>query len=217
MIRFDNLPPEVVQAMCTPMHLVLPATTQPSGAPSGALYIGSLAAVQDPAALRAAHITHLVQVIDAPWLPLSEKDGFSCLRVPIMDERTVDIRPYLEGVCAHIDNALRAGRSVLVHCQQVRAVCLLDVLTIKLFLRASPARPPSSWPTSSATTACPTTRLFPSCAASVPAQSPTRASSTPCRSGRPAAGAQTSRAVSRHEQRVHSSHTRGRGTCVFIY
>ncbi|KAF9476390.1 hypothetical protein BDN70DRAFT_882485 [Pholiota conissans] len=120
MIRFDNLPPEVMQAMCTPMHQVLAPTSIPSSASqTGALWLGSLSAVQDPAMLRSHHISHLVQVLDVPWLPLSEKDGFNCYKIEIMDERTVDIRPYLEGVCAHIDMALRSGRNVLVHCQQV--------------------------------------------------------------------------------------------------
>lgn len=35
-----------------------------------------------------------------------------------MDDRTVDIRPYLEGASSQIERALRAGRNVLVHCQQ---------------------------------------------------------------------------------------------------
>ncbi|KAF8961550.1 protein-tyrosine phosphatase-like protein [Flammula alnicola] len=121
MIRFDNLPPEVMEAMITPMHQILAPAPLPAPSQAthtGALYLGSLSAVQDAPMLRSHHISHLVQVLDVPWLPLSEKDGFDCYRIEIMDERTVDIRPYLEGVCAHIDRALRAGRSVLVHCQQ---------------------------------------------------------------------------------------------------
>jgi len=122
MIRFDSLPPEVMQAMCTPMHQVLPPMTLPAGSSSttsGALYLGSLAAVNDATALREAHISHLIQVLDVPWLPLSEKDGFSCYKVPLMDDIAVDLRPHLEAVCLHIERALRSGRSVLVHCQQV--------------------------------------------------------------------------------------------------
>ena len=146
MIRFDNLPPEVIQAMCTPMHQVLvpaalpPSPSAPHGAQTGSLYIGSLSAVQDPALLRANHITHLVQVLDVPWLPLSEQDGFNCYRIPIMDERSADIRPHLEGVCAHIDSALRAGRSVLVHCQQV-SLLFIAVPRHSAILRAGVAPP----------------------------------------------------------------------------
>ncbi|KAF9444655.1 phosphatases II [Macrolepiota fuliginosa MF-IS2] len=118
MIRFDNLPPEVMQAMCTPMHEVLSTTVTPGHAPSGALYIGSLAAVQDKEMLREHRVTHLVQVLDVPWLPASEKDGFSTYRISIDDAITVDIRPHLEAACNYIDTSLRSGRNVLVHCQQ---------------------------------------------------------------------------------------------------
>ena len=68
MIRFDELPPEVMQAMCTPMHQILPPQPLPSHpnappAQSGALYLGSLSAVLDPQPLHAHKITHLVQVL----------------------------------------------------------------------------------------------------------------------------------------------------------
>ncbi|KAG6914689.1 hypothetical protein DXG01_015934 [Tephrocybe rancida] len=114
MIRFDNMPPEVMQAMCTPMHQILP----PQGPQTGYLYVGSLSAVQDKDLLLEHGISHLVQVLDAPWIPLSEKDGFSCHRIQILDQNTVDLKPYLEAACNYIDRALRSGRNVLVHCQQ---------------------------------------------------------------------------------------------------
>ncbi|TFK38876.1 protein-tyrosine phosphatase-like protein [Crucibulum laeve] len=120
MIRFDNLPPEVMQSMCTPMHQILPPSPIPGhpGATTGALYVGSLMAVNDKDLLIQHHVSHLVQVLDVPWLPLSEKDGFSCHRIEIHDQASVDLRPHLEAACNYIDRALRSGRSVLVHCQQ---------------------------------------------------------------------------------------------------
>ncbi|KAF8073339.1 protein-tyrosine phosphatase-like protein [Lyophyllum atratum] len=114
MIRFDNLPPDVMQAMCTPMHQIM----APQGSITGSLYVGSLSAVQDKDLLLEHRISHLVQVLDAPWLPLSEKDGFSCHRIEILDTSTVDLKPHLEAACNYIDRALRSGRGVLVHCQQ---------------------------------------------------------------------------------------------------
>jgi len=117
MIRFDELPPEVMQAMCTPMHLIMPPSNN-QGSVMGALYIGSMSAVNDVPLLREHHISHLVQVLDAPWLPVSENDGFNCYRISILDQSSVDIRPHLEAACNHIDRALRSGRNVLVHCQQ---------------------------------------------------------------------------------------------------
>jgi len=73
MIRFDNLPPEVMQALCTPMHIVLPASNpySHSRTGSGPLYIGSLSAIHDSELLRSHSITHLVQVLDIGWLPES--------------------------------------------------------------------------------------------------------------------------------------------------
>ncbi|XP_006457669.1 hypothetical protein AGABI2DRAFT_80093 [Agaricus bisporus var. bisporus H97] len=118
MISFDNMPPEVMQAMCTPMHEVLSPSSVPGFQNSGALYIGSFAAVQDKHMLHENRITHLVQVLDAPWLPASEKEGFSTHNIRIDDAVTVDIRPHLEAACNYIDTTLRSGRNCLVHCQQ---------------------------------------------------------------------------------------------------
>ncbi|KAK0483133.1 protein-tyrosine phosphatase-like protein [Armillaria luteobubalina] len=120
MIRFDSIPIEIQQAMCTPMHRILGPTPLPND-PSkftGSLYLGSLAAVCEKDLLREHHITHLVQVLDVPWLPISEKDGFSCYRIDILDQASSDLRPHLEDACNYIDRALRGGKSVLVHCQQ---------------------------------------------------------------------------------------------------
>ena len=66
MIRFDNLPPEVMQAMCTPMHLIIPPSP---AAHTGALYLGSFSAALDQPLLDQHRIAALVQVLDAPWVP----------------------------------------------------------------------------------------------------------------------------------------------------
>ncbi|KAF8998673.1 protein-tyrosine phosphatase-like protein [Cyathus striatus] len=109
MIRFENLLPEVIQAMGTPMHQILAPTAPPLPAVTGTLYIGSLSTVNDKDLLKAHNFTHLVQVLDVPWLPISEKDGFNCYRIAIHDAANVNLRPHLEAVCAHIDRALRGG------------------------------------------------------------------------------------------------------------
>ncbi|KAI0738800.1 phosphatases II [Daedaleopsis nitida] len=120
MIRFDNLPPEVMQAMCTPMHLILPASPQQH---TGALYLGSFSAILDPSLLSAHHIQALVQVLDAPWLPSVEAHAaqgikLECYRLDILDSTTADLRPHLEATVRWIDDRLRRGLNVLVHCQQ---------------------------------------------------------------------------------------------------
>ncbi|KAH7924970.1 phosphatases II [Leucogyrophana mollusca] len=131
MIRFEGMPPEVMEAMCTPMHQILPTAPPPQSSqptqstpaiPSptqpGSLFLGSISATMDRDLLRANHITYLVQVLDVPWLPISEKDGFRCLRIDILDKPTADLRPHLEGACQYIASALQSGNNVLVHCQQ---------------------------------------------------------------------------------------------------
>ncbi|KAN0088086.1 Protein-tyrosine phosphatase-like protein [Tylopilus felleus] len=131
MIRFEGMAQEVMEAMCTPMHQILPTrypnSSSPtiqsvnqvsSNAPSGSLFLGSMSATMDRELLKSHHITHLVQVLDAPWLPVSEKDGFRCLRIDIHDKPTADLKPHLEGACQYIASALTSGGNVLVHCQQ---------------------------------------------------------------------------------------------------
>jgi len=122
MISFSGLSPEVAEAMCTPMHLILPSV--PPSAPRlqcsnpGALYLGSISAVLDPSILKEHDIHHLVQVLDVPWLPASEQDGYECYRLDILDLESQDLKPHLEDAVEDIDSALRRGRNVLVHCQQ---------------------------------------------------------------------------------------------------
>ena len=117
MTRFDELPPEIQEAMCTPLHNILPSTSSHIGA----LYLGSLAAVVDADGLRALNITVIVQVLDVPWLVLTEEEGFTCYKVDIEDIPTQNLdEDLLERVCAYVDDMRNQGKSVLVHCQQVR-------------------------------------------------------------------------------------------------
>ena len=109
-----------MQAMCTPMHLIMKASPASQSYPAmGALYLGSLSATMEKSILHEHKITHLVQVLDVPWLPITEKDGFECYRIDILDIPSANLKVELEGACKDIDNALRRGQNVLVHCQQV--------------------------------------------------------------------------------------------------
>lgn len=118
MIRFDSLPPEVMESLCTPMHEII-ASQERSTKQTGALWLGSLAAATDQDLLREHHIVDLVQVLDVPWLPQTDEKSFRTYRIDIMDTASADLKSHLEGVCQHIDDALKAGRNVLVHCHQV--------------------------------------------------------------------------------------------------
>lgn len=126
MIRFDNLPPEVMQAMCTPMHLIIPSQPTNSSRPSGALWLGSMSATMEKSVLQQSKISHIVQVLDVPWMPISEQDGYECYRIDILDIPSADLKGNLEGACKDIDKALRSGKNTLVHCQQVRPSPTLD-------------------------------------------------------------------------------------------
>ncbi|ETW76247.1 hypothetical protein HETIRDRAFT_412343 [Heterobasidion irregulare TC 32-1] len=129
MISFAGLPPEVTQAMCTPMHLILPAApsqhpsypshhSPPSLTGQGALYLGSFAAVLEPTLLKEHNIRHIVQVLDGFWTPSSGADGVSTYRIDIQDIESADLKPHLEDAVESIDSALSKGQNVLVHCHQ---------------------------------------------------------------------------------------------------
>ena len=64
MIRADSHSPEVWEAICTPMHEILPASPQ-SG--SGALYLGSWTAAVDTDLLARHGVRAIVECHDAPW------------------------------------------------------------------------------------------------------------------------------------------------------
>ena len=141
MIRFDSLPPEVMQAMCTPMHQIL-APAMVHGITTGALYLGSLSAATDKELLRQHHITHVVHVLgDGYWFPSNPgesggvwKDGICSYRIDILDDNTADLGRHLESVCGFIDSSLRSGRNLLVHCHQVLPISFLSFLFVSPFL-----------------------------------------------------------------------------------
>jgi hypothetical protein len=79
---------------------------------SGALYLGSLSAVNDHPLLKAHGITHLVQALEAPWAPPARKEGgFVAYSIDIRGKESVDLRPHLDAACVYIERALRRGRA----------------------------------------------------------------------------------------------------------
>lgn len=158
--------------MCTPMHQILPTRYPNSTSPvihsvshlspsqAGILFLGSMSATMDRDLLKSHRITHVVQVLDAPWAPISEKEGFRCLRIDIHDKPSADLKPHLERACQYIASALTSGGNVLVHCQQVRHPRHLMVSHDWLIpgVRVSPDHLPSSLLTSSIISECRMTR-----------------------------------------------------------
>ncbi|KAJ7752922.1 protein-tyrosine phosphatase-like protein [Mycena metata] len=145
MIAFESLSREEMEAMCTPMHRVLspapiptpkshsqtktpaaasaptastPANGSADPASTGALYLGSIEAAHNPDLLRTHHITHLVQVLEVPWMPQSDADGFACHRIDLEDRSSAALQQHLAPACDYIRASLARGDNVLVHCQQ---------------------------------------------------------------------------------------------------
>lgn len=116
MIRFDNIPPEIARALCTPMHEIL---LPPPAQHLGHLWLGSFAAISDNDLLRKHRISHVVQVIDVAWLPQVNDPNMTVTRIDIVDTPSADLKSHLDETCARIDKSLASGKNVLVHCQQV--------------------------------------------------------------------------------------------------
>jgi hypothetical protein len=83
------------------------------------VYIGSIAAARNRAALAAAGITHVICATAecAPFYP----DELAYLHVRVRDEPGVQISAHFDEVCAFIDAALAARGAVLVHCVMGRS------------------------------------------------------------------------------------------------
>ena len=65
MLRADSFSPDVWEAICTPMHEILPRGAKGSG--SGALWLGSWTASVDGDLLSRNAIKAIVECHDSPW------------------------------------------------------------------------------------------------------------------------------------------------------
>jgi len=174
MIRFDGIPPEIIQAMCTPMHQIL---LPPPAQHLGHLWLGSLAAISDNDLLRKHRISHIVQVIDAPWLPPINDPNLTVTRIDILDIPSADLKSHLDDTCGRIEKSLTSGRNVLVHCQQVCSTSPSPNSSLHLLpSRASPAALLLSLHISSRNMACHTSTRSHLLRGIGPASSPTLAS-----------------------------------------
>ncbi len=114
-----HLPDEAMEAMSTPMHLFLPASPS-SGV--GALYLGSLSPCFDPELLTSHSISIGALLLEAAWLAGVEGiENIERYQVDIPGSVKVDLKPNLEAAVRWIDERLKKGVNLLVHCQEVRA------------------------------------------------------------------------------------------------
>ncbi|KAF8187918.1 DSPc-domain-containing protein [Mycena galopus ATCC 62051] len=114
MTTFASIPPDEMEAIFTPMHCIIESKVTTPQARTGALYLGSLAALLEPEVLHAHHITHIVQVFEMPW----DMGGFAFHRIDMDDSPSAALRPHLAPACDYIRAALTRGENVLVHCHQ---------------------------------------------------------------------------------------------------
>lgn len=83
------------------------------------LYIGSWRDLEDPAALRAAGITHVLNVAkEVDPAHHAGVEGFCCLHIPLVDEHRENIVHHVEAACQFIEGAKAEKGRVLVHCRR---------------------------------------------------------------------------------------------------
>ncbi|KZT22856.1 phosphatases II [Neolentinus lepideus HHB14362 ss-1] len=148
MVNFDGLSPEVMEAMCTPMHLILPPASLPSSPVSTPLASPTLSRTQSTmnVPLHRTPSSHPTKHTGALWLGSlaasidkellrshrisylvqvldapwlpTPFDGIRCHKIDILDLPGADLKSHLEEACDVIDRAIGRGENVLVHCQQ---------------------------------------------------------------------------------------------------
>uniref|UniRef100_A0A7S1LEL6 protein-tyrosine-phosphatase n=1 Tax=Neobodo designis TaxID=312471 RepID=A0A7S1LEL6_NEODS len=83
------------------------------------LFIGSWRDIEEPETLRAAGITHVLNV--AKEVDPAHHDGlegFCSMHIPLVDEHRENIVQHLECACTFIEAARNEGGRVLVHCRR---------------------------------------------------------------------------------------------------
>ncbi|KAF9226635.1 phosphatases II [Gyrodon lividus] len=84
----------------------------------GKLYLGNIHAARSSRSLTERRITHIVSVCNDPIPAELPESGITHLRIPVEDVDFADLLIWLPTACQFIDQAIRAGGVVLVHCYQ---------------------------------------------------------------------------------------------------
>ncbi|KAL1675402.1 protein-tyrosine phosphatase-like protein [Schizophyllum commune] len=82
------------------------------------LLLGNLSAARSTRTLGENRITHIISVCNDAIPAESPASGISHYRIPVEDRDYDDLLIWLPTACQFIDNALRSGGVVLVHCGQ---------------------------------------------------------------------------------------------------
>lgn len=89
----------------------LPPTSSP-----GTLYISGLSALDQPDALAAAHITHILSLLEFDYCDYPEFAPYTRLLIRVEDTPLATLLPHFHATNTFIAAALAAGGGVLVHC-----------------------------------------------------------------------------------------------------
>ncbi|KAI6130368.1 phosphatases II [Pisolithus croceorrhizus] len=84
----------------------------------GKLYLGNIHAARSSRSLTERRITHIISVCSDPIPAEVPESGISHLRISVEDVDFADILIHLPIACHFIDQAIRSGGTVLVHCHQ---------------------------------------------------------------------------------------------------
>ncbi|KAI6003694.1 protein-tyrosine phosphatase-like protein [Pisolithus albus] len=84
----------------------------------GKLYLGNIHAARSSRSLSERRITHIISVCSDPIPAELPESGISHLRISVEDVDFADLLIHLPAACHFIDQAIRSGGTVLVHCHQ---------------------------------------------------------------------------------------------------
>ncbi|KAG6903459.1 hypothetical protein C0995_005482 [Termitomyces sp. Mi166 len=82
------------------------------------LFLGNILAARSTRSLTEHRITHILSVSNDPIPAELPESGLRHMRIPVEDVDYEDILIHLPSACQFIEQALRSGGNVLVHCFQ---------------------------------------------------------------------------------------------------
>jgi len=82
------------------------------------LYIGNILSARSSRSLTERRITHILSVCPDPIPAELPESGLTHRRIPVDDVDYADLLTHLPAACQYIEESMRAGGTVLVHCVQ---------------------------------------------------------------------------------------------------
>ncbi|KAF8631613.1 hypothetical protein AX15_002359 [Amanita polypyramis BW_CC] len=82
------------------------------------LYLGNISAARSTRSITEHHITHILSVCQDQIPAEDAQSGFNHMRIAVEDVDYADLLIHLPSACQFIDQAIKSGGVVLVHCHQ---------------------------------------------------------------------------------------------------